>query len=45
LYDQYEMISLLKEQGPQEVEKNVFNERKFSMKERKFSMDALWNDS
>jgi len=39
------MKSLLKEQEPQEVEKNVFNGRKFSMKERKFSMDALRNDS
>jgi len=28
LYDHYEMKSLLKEQEPQEVEKNDFNERK-----------------
>jgi len=28
LYDQYKMKSLLKEQEPQEVKKNVFNERK-----------------
>jgi len=35
------MKSLLKEPEPQEIEKNVFNERKFSMKERKFSMDTL----
>jgi len=30
------MKSLLKAQEPQEVEKNVFNERKFSMKEGSF---------
>ena len=34
---QYEMKSLLKGQEPQEVKK--------MLSERKFSMNALWNDS
>ena len=39
MYDQYEMKSLLKGQESQE------DKKKFSMKERKFSMNAYWNDS